>query len=110
MAEMINDKSPATAQMLGEIWTYWSSRERAVHSAETDAFEYGNGVWFPNGGPLSALRAALPTWFPRVAEITHAHRIAQPVGDSGARPNSTIRRCAILINRYLRAAGAEEYH
>jgi 4-hydroxyphenylacetate 3-monooxygenase len=69
MAEMINDKSPATSQMLGEIWTYGELTRAAVHSAETEAFEYGNGVWFPNGGPLSALRASLPTWFPRVAEI-----------------------------------------
>ena len=69
MAEMINDKSPATSQMLGEIWTYAELTRAAVHSAEAEAFEYGNGVWFPNGGPLSALRAALPTWFPRVAEI-----------------------------------------
>src|SRR5260370_27387242 len=69
MAEAINDKSPATSQMLGEIWTYAEFTRAAGHSAETEAFEYGNGVWFPNGGPLSALRAALPTWFPRVAEI-----------------------------------------
>jgi 4-hydroxyphenylacetate 3-monooxygenase len=38
-------------------------------AAEAEAFEYGNGVWFPNGGPLAALRASLPGWFPRVDEI-----------------------------------------
>src|SRR5260370_27841351 len=68
MAEAINDKSPATSQMLGEIWTYAEFTRAAVHSAETEAFEYGNGVWVPNGGPLSALRAALPTWVPRRGE------------------------------------------
>jgi 4-hydroxyphenylacetate 3-monooxygenase oxygenase component len=69
MAEALNDTSLATVQMLGEIWTYAEFARAAVHSAETEAFEYGNGVWFPNGGPLTALRAALPTWFPRVGEI-----------------------------------------
>jgi aromatic ring hydroxylase len=69
MAEIINDNSPATKQMIGEIWTYSEMTRAALHSAETDAFEYGNGVVFPAGGPLAALRAALPTWFPRVAEI-----------------------------------------
>lgn len=69
MAEMINDKSPATSQMLGEIWTYSELVRAAVRTAEREAFEYGNGVWFPNGAPLSALRAILPTWFPRVVEI-----------------------------------------
>ena len=69
MAEIINDKSPATSQMLGEIWSYAELTRAAVQAAEKEAFEYGNGVWFPNGGPLSALRAILPTWFPRVVEI-----------------------------------------
>jgi len=69
MAETINDKAPATAQLLGEIWCYAELTRAAVKAAEEEAFEYGNGVWFPNGGPLSALRASLPTWFPRVGEI-----------------------------------------
>jgi 4-hydroxyphenylacetate 3-monooxygenase len=69
MAEAIGDQSPATRQMLGEIWTYAELVRAAVRAAEIDAFEYGSGVWFPNGGPLSALRATLPTWFPRVGEI-----------------------------------------
>jgi 4-hydroxyphenylacetate 3-monooxygenase len=69
MAQAINDVSPATSQMLGEIWSYSELVRSAVRAAEADAFEYGNGVWFPNGGPLAALRAILPTWFPRVGEI-----------------------------------------
>ena len=69
MAETINDKAPATAQLLGEIWCYAELTRAAVKAAEEEAFEYGNGVWFPNGGPLSALRASLPSWFPRVGEI-----------------------------------------
>ncbi|MFZ1886811.1 MAG: 4-hydroxyphenylacetate 3-hydroxylase N-terminal domain-containing protein [Candidatus Binataceae bacterium] len=103
MAEIINDKSPATSQMLGEIWTYAEFARAAVQSAETDAFEYGNGVWFPNGGPLAALRAALPAWFPRVGEILTligSHNLlATPAenqfDDPGLRD---------LVNRYLRGA------
>src|SRR3984893_16544622 len=103
MAEAINDVSPATKQMLGEIWTYAEFTRAAIHSAETEAFEYGNGVWFPNGGPLVALRAILPTWFPRVAEIITligSHNLlAAPsesqLDDPMLRP---------LISRYLRGA------
>jgi len=103
MAEAINDSSPATVQMLGEIWTYAEFARAAVHSAETEAFEYGNGVWFPNGGPLTALRAVLPTWFPRVAEILTligSHNLlATPTErdfeDPGLRE---------LVGRYLRGA------
>ncbi|WP_425163893.1 4-hydroxyphenylacetate 3-hydroxylase C-terminal domain-containing protein [Candidatus Binatus sp.] len=104
MAEAINDVSPATRQMLGEIWTYAEFARAAIHSAEIEAFEYGNGVWFPNGGPLAALRAALPTWFPRVGEIITligSHNLlAAPteaqLNDPKLRP---------LIDRYLRGAG-----
>jgi 4-hydroxyphenylacetate 3-monooxygenase oxygenase component len=69
MAEVINDKSPATAQLLGEIWCYAELTRAAVKAAEAEAFDYGQGVWFPNGGPLAALRASLPSWFPCVGEI-----------------------------------------
>jgi 4-hydroxyphenylacetate 3-monooxygenase len=110
MAEAINDVSPATKQLLGEIWTYAEFTRAAIHSAEAEAFEYGNGVWFPNGAPLTALRAALPTWFPRVAEILTligSHNLlATPtvaqLRDAKLRP---------LIDRYLRGAkqtGSEE--
>jgi aromatic ring hydroxylase len=103
MAEAINDASPATRQMLGEIWTYAELTRAAIHSAEAEAFDYGNGVWFPNGGPLAALRAILPTWFPRVGEIITligSHNLlAAPtqaqLGDAALRP---------LIDRYLRGA------
>lgn len=104
MAEAINDYSPATRQMLGEIWTYAEFARAAIHSAEVEAFDYGNGVWFPNGGPLAALRAALPTWFPRVNEIITligSHNLlAAPtqaqLADPKLRPH---------IDKYLRGAG-----
>ena len=104
MAEAINDFSPATRQMLGEIWTYAEFARAAIHSAETDAFEYGNGVWFPNGAPLAALRAALPSWFPRVGEIITligSHNLLAAPTDAQLRDP----KLRPLIDRYLRGAG-----
>jgi 4-hydroxyphenylacetate 3-monooxygenase len=109
MAEAINDVSPATAQMLGEIWTYAELARTAIQSAEANASEFCPGLWFPDNGPLAALRAALPTWFPRVGEIITligSHNLlAAPTqaqfGDPTLRP---------LIDHYLRGAkgiGAE---
>lgn len=104
MAEAINDFSPQAKQLLGEIWTYAEFARAAVHSAEVEAFEYGNGVWFPNGGPLAALRAALPTWFPRVGEIITllgSHNLlAAPT--QAQLDDPALRK---LIDRYLRGAG-----
>jgi 4-hydroxyphenylacetate 3-monooxygenase len=110
MAEVINDTSPATTQMLGEIWTYAEFARAAIHSAESDAFEYGKGVWFPRGGPLAALRAALPTWFPRVGEIITligSHNLLATPTESELREPGL----RDLVARYLRGAndlGAEE--
>jgi len=103
MAEAINDVSPATQQMLGEIWTYVELARAAIETAEVEAEEFCPGVWFPKNGPLAALRATLPTWFPRVAEIITligSHNLlAAPTsaqfGDVKLRP---------LIDHYLRGA------
>lgn len=110
MAEVINDAKPQTKQMLGEIWTYAEFTRAAVRTAEAEAHEYAPGVWFPKYEPLAALRAALPTWFPRVNEVIRllgSHNLlAAPtraqLDDPQLRP---------LIDRYLRGAngvGAEE--
>jgi 4-hydroxyphenylacetate 3-monooxygenase len=104
MAEAINDVSPPTRQMLGEIWTYAEFARASIHAAEVEAFDYGNGVWFPAGGPLAALRAALPTWFPRVGEIITllgSHNLlAAPTQSQLEDP-----KLRPLIDRYLRGAG-----
>ena len=86
MAEAINDGAPATAQMLGEIWTYAEFARAAIHAAEAGAAEWGNGLWFPDGGPLAALRAALPDVVPARERDHHVDRLAQPAGrpDAGA--------------------------
>ncbi|MDO8431573.1 MAG: 4-hydroxyphenylacetate 3-hydroxylase N-terminal domain-containing protein [Candidatus Binatus sp.] len=103
MTEVINDASPAAKQMLGEIWTYAELTRGAIRAAEADAFEYGSGVWFPNGGPLAALRAILPTWFPRVGEIITllgSHNLLAAPTEAQLRDPSL----RPLIDRYLRGA------
>ena len=69
MLEATNGLTPATAEMLGEIWSYAELTRAAVLAAEAGAHEWGNGVWFPAGEPFRALRGLLPLWFPRVNEI-----------------------------------------
>ena len=103
MCEAINAVQPPNAQMLGEIWCFSEVARACVAAAEEGAYEFGNGVWFPAGGPLTALRASLPQWFPRVNEIIRllgSHNLfAAPTeaqfGDPELRP---------LIERYLRGA------
>ena len=69
LAEAINDKSPAAQQMLGELWCYAELARSAVQAAEDHCNEWGNGVWFPDGPPLMALKAMMPFWAPRANEI-----------------------------------------
>ncbi|MCW5745872.1 MAG: 4-hydroxyphenylacetate 3-hydroxylase [Alphaproteobacteria bacterium] len=103
MAEAINANQPQAQQMLGEIWCFAEFARAAIQSAEQGAFEYGNGVWFPDGKPLVALRAMLPTWFPRVNEIirllgSHNHFTAPNAAEFA---NPSLRP---LIDKYLRGA------
>lgn len=103
MVEVINAGAPATFEMLGELWSYAEFARASVRAAEAGAREQGNGVWFPDVGPLTALRAALPTWFPRVNEIIRllgSHNLlATPTSSQLADPN-----LRPLIDRYLRGA------
>src|SRR5262249_52446937 len=41
----------------------------AVATAEAEAHEWPSGLWTPSSGPMHALRAMLPIWFPRANEI-----------------------------------------
>jgi 4-hydroxyphenylacetate 3-monooxygenase len=71
MAESIHDETTATQEMLGEVLGYAEMTRTAVLLAEEHAYDYGEGVWFPDGRPLHPMRAALAEWFPRVHEIFH---------------------------------------
>ncbi len=69
MAEAINDQSPATLEMLGELLGYVEVTRSAVLLSAEHGREVGDGVWFPDPRPLVPMRSLLATWFPRVAEI-----------------------------------------
>jgi 4-hydroxyphenylacetate 3-monooxygenase len=104
MAEAIGASDPATLQMLGELWSFTELARSAIRTAEDGARLYGNGAWFPDGGPLEALRCSLPYWFPRANEIIRligSHNVlATPA--AGAFDDPSLRP---LIDRYLRGAG-----
>lgn len=69
LAEAVNDTSPHTLEMLGELQGYVEVTRSAVLLAEEHSQDNGSGVWFPDGRPLHPMRALLATWFPRVNEI-----------------------------------------
>ncbi|HSI00183.1 MAG TPA: 4-hydroxyphenylacetate 3-hydroxylase N-terminal domain-containing protein [Reyranella sp.] len=69
MAELVGDHSPATTEMLGELACYVRLSANALELSLEQAWERGDGVWFPNGAVLEPMRSMLPVWMPRVAEI-----------------------------------------
>jgi 4-hydroxyphenylacetate 3-monooxygenase oxygenase component len=69
MAEILNDQSPATQEMLGELYAYVEVTRSAVLLSAEQGREVEAGVWFPDPRPLVPMRSFLATWFPRVAEI-----------------------------------------
>ena len=69
MAEALNDQSPATLEMLGELLAYVDVTRSAVLLSAEHGRHVGDGVWFPDPRPLVPMRSLLATWFPRVAEI-----------------------------------------
>ena len=69
LAETINDQSPATLEMLGELLAYVEVTRSAVLQCAAHGRHVGDGVWFPDPRPLVPMRSLLATWFPRVAEI-----------------------------------------
>ena len=69
LAETVNDSSPGTLEMLGEIHGYVEVTRNAVLLAEEHSSDRGEGVWFPDARALHPMRALLATWFPRVNEI-----------------------------------------
>ena len=105
MAAAINAADPETQRMIGEIWAYAEFTRAAVAAAEAEAREWPSGLWTSASGPLHALRAMLPLWFPRVNEILRqigSHNVfATPtlaqMTDNDLRP---------LIDRYLPGAKA----
>ncbi len=104
MAAAIGDKGQPTAELLGELFGYAELARVAIRTAEAEAFEFGNGVWFPNGTPLNQLKHFLPSWFPRANEILRlvgSHNLlATP-----SRRELADAELAPLIAKYLHGAG-----
>ncbi|MBS0643851.1 MAG: 4-hydroxyphenylacetate 3-hydroxylase [Proteobacteria bacterium] len=69
MAEAINANTPFHQQMMGELAVLAEFARAAILAAEEGAYEYGNSMWVCDVRPLAALRASLPSWFPRVNEV-----------------------------------------
>ena len=69
LAAAIDDQSPATQEMLGELLSYVEVTRSAVLLCAEHGRHVGDGVWFPDPRPLVPLRSLLAEWFPRVAEI-----------------------------------------
>ncbi len=106
MAEAINLSQPQTQQMLGEIAMFAEFARAAVFAAEQGAREHGNGLWCCDVRPLTALRAALPTWFPRVNEIIRqvgSHNLLTTPARA-ALADKTLRP---LIDQYLTGVGVD---
>jgi 4-hydroxyphenylacetate 3-monooxygenase len=107
MAETINTiGQPQVQQMLGEIAMFAEFARTAVFAAEQAAREYGNGMWACDVRPLAALRAALPTWFPRTNEIMRqlgSHNLLTTPARA-ALADETLRP---LLEKYLRGVGAD---
>lgn len=100
LSEAINRKDPQTEQMLGEIAVFAEFARASILAAEHEAAEIGNGMWACNLGPLLALRASLPEWFPRVNEIIRkigAHNLFT-TPSYGALQDPELRP---LIDRYI---------
>jgi aromatic ring hydroxylase len=55
--------------MLGELACYVRLTRNAVELSLEQAWEREDGAWFPNGVALEPMRAMLPVWMPRAAEI-----------------------------------------
>ncbi len=105
MAEAVNDRTPHTTDLLGELWGYVEITRSCLLLAEEQASDQGDGAWFPDARALHPLRAQLATWFPRVRDILvtiGSHNLlATPsramLDDTNLRP---------LLDRYLTGAGA----
>ncbi len=106
MVEVVGDRNPGAAMLLGEIWTYAELTRSALEAAEAGAYEWGNGVWFPDERPFRALRPTLPGWFARVRELFEAlgsHNLLTTPTE-GELDTPALRP---LIDRYLRGADVD---
>ena len=94
MAEAINDQSPATQEMLGELLSYVEVTRSAVLLSAEHGRHVGDGVWFPDPRPLVPMRSLLADVVPAGRRDHHAHRQPQPAGHAEPPAARRRRRCA----------------
>ena len=80
MAEAVNDQSPATQEMLGELLSYVEVTRSAVLLSAEHGRHVGDGVWFPDPRPLVPDALAARRVVPARRRDHHAHRQPQPAG------------------------------
>jgi len=69
MAEIVNDRTPRTQELLGEILSYVEATRNAVLIAEQNAKTWPDGGVYPEARALHPMRSILPVWFTRVNDI-----------------------------------------
>lgn len=70
MAQIMNvEKKPDVAMRLGELWSYSQLTRAATRAAMIDARDWGSGAFFCDDRPLRAVRAQMPSWMSRMAEL-----------------------------------------
>ncbi len=69
MAEIVNDRSDSTAELLGELLSYVDATRNAVELSVERARPWPDGAWFPDPRALTCMRSLLAVWIPRANEI-----------------------------------------
>ncbi|MCP5024944.1 MAG: 4-hydroxyphenylacetate 3-hydroxylase [Actinomycetia bacterium] len=106
MAAIVNDISPRTQEMLGEILSYVEATRNSLIAAEAHCKTWPDGGVYPDARAMHPMRAILPTWFTRVNEILKtlgSHNLLA-VASRGQLDDARLRP---LIDEFL--SGAEGY-
>lgn len=110
MAEIVNDKTPQTQELLGELACYVELTRSALIAGVERAVEYPDGGVFLDERAVIPIRAEMPAWMARAVDILRtigSHNLLATASrgqldDPGLRP---------LIDEFLSGAngvGAEE--
>jgi len=69
MAEIVNDNSPQTIDMLGELVGYVELTRNALVAAVEEAVTWPDGGVFPSARALTSIRSIMPIWMSRTNDI-----------------------------------------
>ncbi len=92
-------------EKLGQLWNMVELTRCALATCESESYLDTHGVWYPNDGPLMALRGEMPKWLPL------ANDLIQLIGGGSfmATPSEADFNSAIRgdIDKYFQAAGGD---